>query len=151
MSGGLPNTPARHSLAPSYRMSNIDISQLARDLSVVMPDSPPPIERSSAAAAMVQGEAQQGVSHSVAIEDPFGDDIYAIGDEEVDDLVDALRKSGETGEDSTLRSVDSWEHDTHAIGDEEVDDIVGALRDSVDVSDHLRARKRQAWIEDVEE
>lgn len=139
----MPRTPRRASIAPSYRLSNLDVSQLADDLSVVVPQTPSPVKQSSAAV-----EHDKVQRHAANEEDPFGDDTYAIGDEEVDDIVHALRNSGEIAEDSTARSSHSFGHDTYAIGDDEVDEIVSALRRS---SDNSRVRNRQALNEDADE
>lgn len=99
------------------------------------------------AATGAQGEAQHGGLQQGADGDPFGDDTYAIGDEEIDDIVDALRNSGEMAEDSTWPSDDSLGDDTFAIGDAEVDEIVGTLRDPADVADNAKAPDRWAGLD----
>lgn len=153
--GGSFRTPRRPSVAPSYRLSNLDVTQLACDLSVVVPDTPSPGGRGSLAVRSeghrVYEQPQLQQQHA-ADEDPFGDDTYAIGDDEVDNIVHGLRHSGELAEDSAERSSFSFGHHTHAIGDEEVDGVAGALRASTDgVLDTSRPRNRQAWMEGVDE
>lgn len=84
-------------------------------------------------------------------EDPFSDDTYAIGDEEVDDTVGARRDSREMADISTSRtSHRCGDNDLYAIGDEEVDNLVGVLRSSGEVAETSRARSRQAWVEDAD-
>lgn len=146
--GRLARTTRSHSLAPSYQLSNLDVSQLARELSVMQEDASPIKQR-----ATKHGEDQE--AHSKEVHDPFGDDTYAIGDEEVDDIVGALRDSRDMANISTSSRIsqsvgDGGEDDALAIGDDEVDGILDVLRTSRVISEKGGPRTRQAWVEDMD-
>lgn len=131
------------SIAPSYRLSNLDVSQLARDLSVAQ-ESP---------SRVIQRRQEHVEAEDVLREvgDPFGDDTYAIGDEEVDGIVGVLRDSKQMAHISTSRISQSFNDDPCATGDEEVDDILGVLRKSGEIVKTPETRNRQAWVEDADE
>lgn len=99
--GRLDKTTRSHSLAPSYRLSDLDISQLARELLVMQEDASPVKQ-----GAKEHGEGQEAHKEKEG-QDPFGDDTYAIGDEEVDNIVGVLRDSRDMADDSTSRITQS--------------------------------------------
>lgn len=136
-----------HSLAPSYRLSDLDVSQLARELSVMQEDASPVKQRTA-------GHGTSEEVHKEEVHDPFGDDTYAIGDEEIDDIVGALRYSRDVADNSRSsrisQSVGGGGDDSFAIGDEEVDDILDVLRTPGDIPEKTGPRNRQAWVEDMD-
>lgn len=136
-----------HSLAPSYRLSDLDVSQLARELSVMQEDASPVKQRTA------EHDTSEEV-HKEEDHDPFGDDTYAIGDEEIDDIVGALRYSRDMADNSRSsrisQSVGGGGDDSFAIGDEEVDDILDVLRTPGDIPEKTGPRNRQAWVEDMD-
>lgn len=145
--GRLSRKTRSHSLAPSYRLSDLDVSQLAHELSIMQEDTSPVKQRTTQ-----HGEGQK--AHQKEYRDPFGDDTYAIRDEEVDDMVGALCDSRGKADISTskiIQSQDGGGNDSFAIGDEEVDGVLDALRTSKEVTEKTGPRNRQAWVEDMNE
>lgn len=140
---GSPKTTRPPSMAPSYRLSNLDISQLARELSIVE-GSPSPVKRRSA-------EVLEAWDVHEEDEDPFGDETYAIGDEEVDGIVGVLHDSREAADISVSQLSQSPDDNPYTIGHEEVDGIVGVLRNSGEMIENSGPRNRQAWVEDAYE
>lgn len=149
--GRLDNTARPRSLAPSYRLSDLDVSQLARELLVMQEDASPAKQRTTN-----HGEGQEVHEEGGEVDhDPFGDDTYAIGDEEVDNIVGVLRDSRDMADNSTSQvsqSVNGGDDDFFAIGDEEVDGVLDILRTSREIHPvSAEPRSRQAWVEDREE
>lgn len=145
--GRSTRTTRSHSLAPSYRLSDLDVSQLARELSVMQEGASPVKQK-----ATKHSEGQK--THKEEYQDPFGDDTYAIEDEEVDDIVGALRDSRDMADISTSsrisHSLAGGDDDSLTIGDEQVDDILDVLRTSREVPEKTGPRNTQAWVEDMD-
>ncbi|KAJ4422052.1 plasma membrane fusion protein prm1 [Gnomoniopsis sp. IMI 355080] len=141
--GKLIGTTRSPSIAPSYRLSNLDVSQLARELLVM--------QEEGNSLRQMPAEHVEATDMREEYDDPFRDDTYAIGDEEMDDLVGVLHNSRQKADLSTSQISQSVDDDFYAIGDEEVNDVVSGLRQSRQIVDSSGPRSRQAWAEDADE
>lgn len=139
----LVDTTRSPSITPSYRLSNLDVSQLARELLIMQQ------ERNSVKESPAEHVAATEMNEKD--NDPFDDDTDAIGDEELDSIVGVLRDSRQMADTSTSRISRSVDDNCSAIEYEEVDNIGSGLRVSSQIVENSGPRSRQAWVEDADE